>query len=116
MAGLGAANVLAGGAVIDTASYGITIAQPLLDGGGNGGLIKLGVGTLTLAGNNTYTGPTIVQDGALAVNGLLPGAAIVRSGAILGGNGVVNGVVTVEAGGAIAQVQHRHPHAELIPV
>ncbi|HOX02119.1 MAG TPA: autotransporter-associated beta strand repeat-containing protein [Candidatus Paceibacterota bacterium] len=101
MAGLGAANVLAGGAVIDTASYGITIAQPLLDGGGNGGLIKLGVGTLTLAGNNTYTGPTIVQDGALVVNGLLPGAAIVRSGAILGGNGVVNGVVTVEAGGAI---------------
>ncbi|WP_440799908.1 S8 family serine peptidase [Serratia marcescens] len=36
---------------------------------GHGGLTKLGRGTLTLSGANTYLGDTYVNEGALAVNG-----------------------------------------------
>lgn len=38
-------------------------------GVGNGSLTKVGTGTLTLNGANTYTGPIIVQAGALAGSG-----------------------------------------------
>src|SRR5262249_38644793 len=34
---------------------------------GTGGLVKIGAGTLTLTGANTYTGPTIVSGGMLQV-------------------------------------------------
>jgi autotransporter-associated beta strand protein len=63
-----AANVMAGGAIIDTAGYNITIGQALADGGGGGGLTKVGNGTLTLTGGYGYTGPTIVKAGTLAVD------------------------------------------------
>jgi len=67
MGGLDAANVLARGAVIDSAGYNITVAQALLDGGGSGGLTKLGLGTLTLSNNNTYSGATVISNGTLKV-------------------------------------------------
>ena len=37
--------------------------------GTNGNLIKTGTGTLTLQGTNTYTGDTIVNNGAITVSG-----------------------------------------------
>jgi fibronectin-binding autotransporter adhesin len=70
---LGRANVRDGGAVIDTNTFDITIAQALAHsniGGDNatdGGLTKNGTGTLTLNGANTYTGNTTVVDGTLSV-------------------------------------------------
>lgn len=67
MTGLDAANVLSGGAVIDTNGVDTTIAQPLLDGGGGGGLTKQGNGILTLTGANTYTGGTVISGGKLAI-------------------------------------------------
>ena len=75
MTGLSAANVLAGGGTIDTQSYAITIAQPLLasaasPGGGLTVVASNPGGTLTLTGNNTYTGGTTVGLGAtLAISG-----------------------------------------------
>ncbi|RTG26907.1 autotransporter domain-containing protein, partial [Serratia marcescens] len=36
---------------------------------GHGGLTKQGIGTLVLTGNNTYAGPTLVNQGRLAING-----------------------------------------------
>lgn len=68
---------------------------------GGGSLVKAGGGTLTLEGNNTYTGTTAVSGGVLAVNGTQTQSNVtVRSSGTLGGNGTV-GNVTVETGGRI---------------
>jgi autotransporter-associated beta strand protein len=80
--GLTAANVLAGGAVIDSGVHTISIAQALLDGGG-GGLTKVGSGTLYLNGANTYTGITEVSVGTLGGTGTIAGPVTVASGAAL---------------------------------
>ena len=66
-------------------------------------LTKRGNGTLALGGANTYTGPTTVAAGKLAVNGSLPPGSIVnvQSGGTLAGAGTVGGV-TVADGGCVA--------------
>lgn len=59
-----------GGAIIDTNGVATTIAQALQHGGSSatdGGLTKTGSGTLTLTGNNTYTGATTINTGTLTV-------------------------------------------------
>jgi autotransporter-associated beta strand protein/T5SS/PEP-CTERM-associated repeat protein len=66
MQGLSIAYVMAGGAIIDTTNFNITIAQTLQDGGG--GLTKSGSGTLTLAGGYSYSGPTIILAGTLSLD------------------------------------------------
>ena len=87
--GLTSSNVLSGGAVLDDGGNNCTIAQALLNGGG--GLTKLGVGLLTLNGNNTYTGSTIVSAGTLAVNNRITGPVAVSANATLAvGSGTVN--------------------------
>lgn len=59
-------NVLAGGAIIDTAGFSVTVNEGLLDAGGGGGFTKNGAGVLTLTQTNTYTGPTVVNGGSLS--------------------------------------------------
>ena len=70
------AQVRNGGAYIDTVTYNVTMAQPLVHstvGGDNtidGGLTvngSGGTGTLTLGGANTYTGNTVISNGVLAL-------------------------------------------------
>ena len=106
------AKVQAGGAKIDDGGFAITIAQPLihdsaLGSTNDGGLVKLGAGTLTLASSNAYTGGTTVSNGTLSVNnpvgtGTGTGAVMVASGATLAGSGAIGGPVTIAGNGTLS--------------
>lgn len=67
------ANVRGGGAIVDTAGFNVTIGSALIhstiagDAATDGGLTKLGAGTLTLTNANTYTGNTVINVGTLAL-------------------------------------------------
>ena len=68
---------------------------------GHGGLTKLGIGTLVLTGNNSYAGPTLVNQGLLAVNGSVTSDVTVQSAGVLGGSGTL-GSLTARSGGTVA--------------
>lgn len=86
--------VSTGGAKINTNGFSATINAPLTHdaelGGADGGLTKMGTGTLRLNGANTYTGATVVQAGTLEL-GLSahapvlsgPGGADIQGGRIV---------------------------------
>jgi autotransporter-associated beta strand protein len=71
--------------------------------GAGGSLVKEGRGTLTLTGNNTYTGPTTVNAGSLIVDGSIASSSLttVTFGGLLGGTGTV-GDVRIGVGGVFA--------------
>ncbi|NBP40584.1 MAG: hypothetical protein EBV34_19565, partial [Betaproteobacteria bacterium] len=60
------ATVQAGGAILDTQGYNLTVSQPLA---GPGGLTKRGTGRLKLSGTLAYLGSTKVEAGTLEVPG-----------------------------------------------
>jgi autotransporter-associated beta strand protein len=95
-------NVKAGGAIIDTNGHAISITEPLSAGEANdGGLTKLGDGTLTLTGDSTYTGDTVVAAGILSIAGSITSNVTVDAGASLtGDDGLITGDVDVN--GALA--------------
>jgi len=68
---------------------------------GHGGLTKQGIGTLVLTGANTYSGPTLVNQGRLAINGSVSSDVTVNGSGILGGSGRV-GSLTANSGGTVA--------------
>jgi fibronectin-binding autotransporter adhesin len=100
-----ALNVQNGGAVIDTNGYNIGISEGLSHGTGtnptDGGLTKIGAGTLTLSASNTYNGPTTINAGTLVVTGSLASAITVKSGATLNILGSTTSNVTVNSGGTV---------------
>ncbi len=94
----------------DTAGQNITFATPLASVGGT--LTKVGLGVLSLSGNNSYSGATTISNGTLA---LLSGATISSSSSItvlggtildlsqissptLGANQALYGLGTINAG------------------
>ncbi|WP_277589334.1 autotransporter domain-containing protein [Pseudomonas chlororaphis] len=66
-----------------------------------GSLVKLGAGNLTLTGNNTYRGPTLVKAGLLTVDGSLTSGVTISDQGTLGGSGRV-GSLTAIRGGTVA--------------
>lgn len=68
------------------------------DSGGSAGFLKVGAGTLTVSGTNTYTAGTTVSGGTLIVDGdqsAANGALNVLVGATLGGSGIIGGDATI---------------------
>jgi fibronectin-binding autotransporter adhesin len=84
----------ASGGTFDTNGNNVTLAAGL---SGSGGLAKQGSGILNLAGTSTYSGPTSVAAGTLAVNGSITSNVTVGAAGTLGGNGTITGNV-VNAG------------------
>jgi len=65
---------------------------------------KVGSGTLTLTGSNSFGGGLQVNAGTLLIDGtqmLLSNSAFTVANALLGGNGTIFGLVTVNSGGGI---------------
>lgn len=84
---------------LDTGGYDGTFSNDI---SGPGGLVKLGAGTLTLAGTNSYAGDTRVAGGILHLSGALTAShAFVDAGGVLAGDGTARNV-TVNAGGVFA--------------
>ncbi len=93
---------------IGTNNLDTTFSGVIQDGdqrSGFGPLLKVGTGTLTLGGANTYAGGTTVNAGILAVANTIgsgTGSGAVRvAGGVLGGSGTIAGPVTVGAVGAL---------------
>lgn len=106
----------------------VTQTTPIISGGGAthtlngvtfnlgdwGGLTKTGSGTLALAANNIYNGPTVVSNGVLSVNGTNSltgtsggtnysgGGSFTVYGGTLGGTGMISGPVDIKNGGTLS--------------
>ena len=65
---------------------------------GDGDLIKVGGGGLSLTGNNTYAGPTRIDSGILNLSGSLGSDVFMNGGAFNAYGGIVNGNVHADAG------------------
>jgi autotransporter-associated beta strand protein/T5SS/PEP-CTERM-associated repeat protein len=87
---------------IDTNSQNVTLASPLTSSGGT--LTKSGAGTLTLSGNNSYTGGTMIIAGTVTIpagGSISHDSAGLVIGQVSGESGTLNvtgGIVTNGAG------------------
>jgi autotransporter-associated beta strand protein len=95
---LGSKTLTVGGNNLSTEVSG-SIRDGGIVGGVGGALTKTGTGTLTLSGNNTYTGATTVNAGTLLVNGSIASSSLttVNAGGTLGGIGTI-GNTTINGG------------------
>jgi uncharacterized protein with beta-barrel porin domain len=72
------------------------------------GVLKSGMGTVRLNGENTYVGDTIIQSGTFNLNGSVSGDLYIQSSGTLSGNATVNGNIynngTVSPGNSIGTI------------
>jgi autotransporter-associated beta strand protein len=97
-------DILSGGAgtlTVGNNNASSTFGGVIQNTSGSLSLTKIGSGTLTLTGSNTYGGGTNVAAGLLEVEGSLASPVTVNSGGGLGGTGSLASVV-VNAGGILA--------------
>jgi autotransporter-associated beta strand protein len=93
---LGSGTITAGSYTAQSGSIAASLA------GTGVAFTKNGIGTVTLSGNNSYSGATVLNAGKLVENGSNGSSAVtVNSGATLSGTGSL-GAVSVLAGGTIA--------------
>lgn len=91
-------SIRVGDGTLSGASASATIAAELA---GASRLVKDDLGTLVLAGSNSYTGGTTINAGTLVVDGQVVGELEVLSGGRLQGSGTVD-AIEVESGGVLA--------------
>lgn len=116
-------TLAAGGAKFDVGANDVAFVNAI-GVGGPGGLTKTGVGSLTLNGNNTFAGNSLIAQGVLALGaaGALPNSARIilsnnatldvstrsdgtltlGNGKGLGGNGTVRGSVVAASGATVS--------------
>jgi autotransporter-associated beta strand protein len=90
---LGANNLTVGSNNLSTTFAGV-IQDGGIRGGSGGSLTKIGSGTLTLTGANTYTGDTNINRGVLQVDGSITSNTFANRAGTLAGSGTINGNVT----------------------
>jgi autotransporter-associated beta strand protein len=106
LAGSGTFN-LGFAAVTVGSDHASTILSGVVQDYGTASLTKVGTGTLTLSGDNTYGGGTIIDAGTLLANNPTgsatgSGDVTVNSGATLGGSGSIAGLTTFNSGAHLA--------------
>ena len=101
---LGARSLAVGSNNLSTTFSGV-IQDGGSSGGSSGAISKVGAGTLTLSGVNTYTGGTTVSAGILNVanrTGSATGTGAVNVNAgTLGGSGIIAGASTIGTGSSV---------------
>jgi autotransporter-associated beta strand protein len=101
----GAGNYFLGGNALTVGGNNLstTVSGVISDGGAGGALVKVGTGTLTLSGTNTYTGATTVNAGTLEVDGSIAPSSLlsVNTGGTLTGTGTV-GNTQINSGAVFA--------------
>ena len=93
--------LVAGGGTLDTGTAGLKVSGAV---SGTGSLTKISGGTLTLTGNNTYSGSTTISAGMLlagAASALSGSSAVTIGGGTLDASGFANTVksLTIASGG-----------------
>lgn len=66
------------------------------------GIVKTGGGTEIFSGPNTYSGDTIVNGGALLINGTAGSGIVLVNSGTLGGTGTISGAVSIGPGATLA--------------
>jgi autotransporter-associated beta strand protein len=98
----GAGNYVLGGSSLTVGTNDLSSTVSGVISGVGGQLTKVGTGTLTLAGVNTYTGGTAVNGGTLNLTGSLASGVTVNNTGTLAGTGTINGNTTIHSGGIIS--------------